>query len=67
MKIEYLNDECSDCPLIRIYGNEPNLIKHLVDIFDELYQGEKTIFALHDLAGFNAIDCPSDQLMIPRI
>ncbi len=55
MKIEYLNDGCSDCPLIRIYGNEPPLIKQLVDIFDKLHHGEKTIFALHDLAGFDTV------------
>ncbi len=56
MKIEYLHSGCSDCPLIRIYGNEPNLINRLIDICDRLYKGDTKTYAIHELAGFEPID-----------
>jgi len=56
VKIEYLHDGSSDCPLIRIYGNEPTLVKNLVDIFDRLSEGDRETVALHNLNGFEVID-----------
>lgn len=56
MQIEYLHSGSIDCPLIRIYGNEPASIKRLIDICDRLYKGDKNTYAIHEIEGFKPID-----------
>jgi hypothetical protein len=55
MKIEYLHSGSTDCSLIRIYGNEPALIKRLTDICNRLYNGDTKRYAIHEIEGFEPI------------
>lgn len=56
MKIEFLENGSGDCPLIRLYGDEPDVCQHLVRAFDQLGQGMMKELALSDLPGIEPIN-----------
>ena len=51
MKIEFLESGSADCPLIRIYGNEPEVCKQLQRTFEQLANGSIEEVSLTDLPG----------------
>ncbi len=51
MKIEYLENGSADCPLIRIYGTEPEVCNQLREAFEQLANGEAREISLTDLPG----------------
>jgi hypothetical protein len=56
MRIEYFAEGATECPLILIYGDsciEANVLRQAVN---NLANGTKISFALHDLPGFETID-----------
>lgn len=55
MKIEFLKDGSDDCPLIRIFGNEPSSAARLAIAFRQLASGETKEIAIHEMPGFNSI------------
>ena len=55
MKIEYFADGAQDCPLILIYGNEPDAIKNLQNALKPLVTGTVEQIAIHELPGFVSI------------
>ena len=56
MKIEYLKDGSDDCPLIRIYGDEPESISLLKDALDSLITGSNTKVIVNELNGYVGIN-----------
>ena len=55
MKIEYLEAGAEDCPLIRLFGNEPTSVATLSEALMKLGRGELTAVAVHDLPGFTSL------------
>jgi hypothetical protein len=51
MKIEFLESGSADCPLIRIYGNEPEVCQQLQRTFEQLANGSIEEVSLTDLPG----------------
>ena len=57
MKIEYFDAEgVVDCPLILIYGCEPEAADALVAAVRALSQEEQKRVAVHELPGFESVD-----------
>jgi len=56
MHIEYLNEGSEDCPLIRLYGDEPDAIALLKDKIVSLSNGSAHSILLNNLRGFHAIN-----------
>jgi hypothetical protein len=51
MKIEFLESGSADCPLIRIYGDEPEVCKQFRRAFEQLANGSVEETSLTDLPG----------------
>jgi hypothetical protein len=51
VKIEFLESGSYDCPLIRIYGAEPEVCHRLREAFEQLADGGAREFSLTDLPG----------------
>jgi hypothetical protein len=56
MKIEFLKEGSPDCPLIRIYGNEPLSAAKLASAFRQLADGKTPEIAIHEIPGFQATE-----------
>ncbi len=56
MKIEYIKEASLDCPLIRIFGNEPDRVQELNIVLKKLAEGKVNEIALRQLMGFECID-----------
>ena len=56
MKIEYLKEGSRDCPLIRIWGDEPDRVKDLKMHLEKLVEGKVREIALHHIIGFESVD-----------
>jgi hypothetical protein len=56
VKIEFLESGAEECPLIRIYGNEPVVCQRLKRAFEELAQDSGNEVSLTDLPGVQSID-----------
>jgi hypothetical protein len=55
MKIEFLKDGSIDCPLIRIFGNEPASAAQLASAFRRLAKRKTDVIAIHEMPGFQPI------------
>jgi hypothetical protein len=55
MEVEYLESGSADCPLIRIYGDEPEVCRRLQDVFERLATGNAQEVSLTDLPGVDAL------------
>lgn len=55
MKVEYLSHGSSDCPLVRIYGDERESQLRLQQAFRQLADGSAKMVALHRLPGFESV------------
>jgi hypothetical protein len=55
MRIEFLRNGSADCPLIRIYGNEPDVCQNFRRAFEQLAQGTAAELCLTDLPGVQPI------------
>jgi len=53
MKIEFLKEGSQDCPLIRIFGNDPSSAAQLALAFRQLANGQAKEVAIHEIPGFN--------------
>jgi hypothetical protein len=51
MKIEFLESGSNDCPLIRIYGDEPDVCKQFLRVFTQLSNGSSKKVSLTELPG----------------
>lgn len=51
MKIEFLESGSDDCPLIRVYGDEPMVCQRLREAFERLANGDASEVWLSDLPG----------------
>jgi hypothetical protein len=51
MKVEFLESGSADCPLIRIYGDEPEICQQFHQALERLANGRAQEVALTDLAG----------------
>ncbi|MCB1615486.1 MAG: hypothetical protein KDI30_05680 [Pseudomonadales bacterium] len=56
MKLEYFADGNLDCPLILLYGVEPECIKLLQVELNKLIQGQISQLFIHDLPGFISVN-----------
>jgi len=56
MKIEFLKEGSTDCPLLRIYGNEPSSAAHLATAFRQLAKRQTQTIAIHELPDFQPVD-----------
>jgi hypothetical protein len=56
MNIEFFADGSPDCPLILIYGREPEQAAILMQSVHRLAEGETNWIAVHELLGFNSVD-----------
>lgn len=56
MKIEFLKEGSPDCPLIRIFGNQPFSAAKLVSAFRQLATGPIQEIAIHEIPGFLSIE-----------
>ena len=56
MNIEYLDGNTGDCPLIRVYGDEPDSVKLLMESISDLINGELKSKRLNDIKGFKGIN-----------
>lgn len=56
MNIEYLKEGAEDCPLIRLYGDEPDSILLLMDSIASLINGKVKSKKINDIKGFNGIN-----------
>jgi len=56
MKIEYIHEGSSDCPLIRIYAFKNDEIDNLYSIISGLAEGKYNSATLHDLPFMNSIE-----------
>jgi len=54
--VEFLKDGPPDCPLIRIYGNEPFSAAKLASAFRQLADGKTPEIAIHEIPGFQSIE-----------
>jgi hypothetical protein len=58
MKIEFLASGSDDCPLIRIYGVEPDVCQIVRRVFEQLAHGDVEEVSLTDLPGIQPLgDC----------
>jgi hypothetical protein len=55
MKIEFLESDSTDCPLIRIYGDEPDFCAQLLHVFEQLATGKVKEVSLTELPGVEPI------------
>jgi hypothetical protein len=51
MKIEFLESGSADCPLLRIFGDEPDVCQHFRRAFEQLANGSVEEVSLTDLPG----------------
>ncbi|MCB8967447.1 MAG: hypothetical protein H6660_11190 [Ardenticatenaceae bacterium] len=56
MKIEYFAGDCSDCPLILIYGSEAVGARNLRLAIERLVVGLTSRLAIHEFPGYSSID-----------
>jgi hypothetical protein len=56
MKIEFLENGSADCPLIRIYGNEPDVCEQFRQAFEQLANGNIDNVLLTELPGIEPLD-----------
>lgn len=56
MKIEYIPDGSADCPLIRLFGHDPEAAARLRDACHALASGGADAVAIHGMEGFMPID-----------
>lgn len=57
MKIEFLESGSADCPLIRIFGEEPDTCLRLKQIFEQLAEGAIQQYSLCDSLGIEPVNC----------
>jgi hypothetical protein len=55
VKIEYLHEGSSDCPLIRIYGDDVAAVAELHRAIGQLADGTARKVAAHELPGFQGV------------
>ena len=55
MRLEYLRDGSSDCPLIRLYDFDARAVIVLRDLVVELAEGSRRELAVHDLPDVDAL------------
>lgn len=56
MKVEFLEHGSADCPLLRIYGDEPDVCQHLRRAFENLALGSVEEVSITDLQGVEPLD-----------
>jgi hypothetical protein len=56
MKVEYVPSGSKDCPLIRMFGDEPKAVQALASSIEDLIGDGKKIVRVTDLPGFEAIN-----------
>jgi hypothetical protein len=56
MKVEYFGDGSFDCPLILLYGSDPNDAATLSEALGDLAHSAVNRVAIHELPGFSSID-----------
>jgi len=56
MKIEYIPDGSSDCPLIILYGYEPDVTSRLRGAVLALAEGKVKSVSIHEIDGFDPVD-----------
>lgn len=56
MKLEYLATGSDDCPLLRIYGDEPEVCRRLCRAIEQLAQSAIATTVLSNLPGIEPID-----------
>ena len=62
MKIEYLKEGSDDCPIIRMFGNETESIKLLMEYVARLSKGIIKNKIINEIEGFEGIDqCQIDM------
>ncbi len=55
MNIEYLEKGSDDCPIIRVYGNEPDSVKLLMKCIADLVNGTVKTKCINDIKGFKSV------------
>ncbi|QXE91222.1 hypothetical protein KP001_01385 [Geomonas subterranea] len=56
MKIDFIESGSPDCPLLRIYGNEPGSAALLISVFDQLASGHTNEVAIHSLPDIESVN-----------
>ena len=56
MKIEFLKEGSTDCPLLRIFGNEPSSAAQLAAAFRHLAKRQTEEIAIHELPDFHSVE-----------
>lgn len=56
MRIEFLKEGSTDCPLLRIFGNEPYSAAKLAAAFRQLAKRETDTIAIHELPDFQPVE-----------
>ncbi len=56
MQIEYFADDCTDCPLILIYGDDPTGALNLRLVVERLALGLTNDVAIHEIPGYSSVD-----------
>ena len=66
MNIEYIDNGSKDCPLIRLYGDDPDSIQLFIKNIVLLLSGKIKSKKINDLKGFNGINqCQVDMQLAP--
>jgi hypothetical protein len=55
MKVEFLESGSEDCPLIRIYGANPDACRRVRGVFEQLAHGDVEEASLTDLPGIEPL------------
>jgi hypothetical protein len=56
VNIDYLENGSDDCPIIRVYGNEPDSVRLLMKCIADMVNGEIKSKCLNDIKGFKSIN-----------
>jgi hypothetical protein len=55
MKVEFLEEGSPDCPLLRLFDYRTDEVKRLCEVCDQLAEGKRVEFVLHDQPWVEAI------------
>ena len=56
MNLEYIGEGVRDGPVILLYGNDPDTVRAICEVFHSLAKGIQSSFALHEFPGIKAIN-----------
>jgi hypothetical protein len=56
VNIDYLENSSDDCPIIRVYGNEPDSVRLLMKCIADMVNGKIKSKCLNDIKGFKSIN-----------